>query len=97
MEPSKEFCPSGCKCTYSFSLGPGSVVEEKAKKLGETDKKRKRQQQLQLQQKTWTGVWERAAEKKKSRPFVISATSFADFFFAFSLLQLEPGPTQIKL
>ena len=88
MEPSKEFCPSGC--------GGG-----KGKKRGETAKKRKRQQQLQLQlqQKTWTGVWERAVEKKNSHPVVISATSFADCFsfFAFSLLQLEPGPTQIKL
>ena len=41
MEPSKEFCPSGCKCTCSFSLGPGSVVEEKAKNGAKHPKKEK--------------------------------------------------------
>ena len=76
------------------------MVEEKAKNGAKQPKKEKDNNKvLQLQQKTWTGVWERAVEKKNSHPVVISATSFADcfFFFAFSLLQLEPGPTQIKL
>ena len=99
MEPSQEFCLSGCTC--SFSLGPGFVVEEKAKKVGRNSKKNKQtnkqRQQLQIQQNPWTGVWERVAEKKNSRPLVISATSFADFFFAFSLLRQEPGPTPINL
>ena len=62
------------------------------------NKKTKKQRQQQLQQKPWTGLWEREAGKKNSRPLVISATSFADFFFcAFSLLRPEPKPTQIKL
>ena len=47
MEPSEEFCLSGCKC--SFSLGSGSVVEEKVKKGAKqqkkkNDKKRKNKQ-----------------------------------------------------
>ena len=107
MEPSEEFCLSGCTC--SFSLGPGSVVEEKVKKgvkqqKKKKDKKRKnkqRQQQLQLQQKPWTGVWKRAAEKKNSRALLPTFLSFLPlhllyFFFAFSLLQPEPGPTQVS-
>ena len=67
--------------------------------MGRNSKKNpKKQRQQQLQQKPWTGLWEREAEKKNSRPLVISATSFADFFFcAFSLLRPEPKPTQIKL
>ena len=95
MEPSEEFCLSGCTC--SFSLGPGFEVEEKVKKGAKKQKKKKkrqekkrknkqRQQQLQLQQKPWTGVWERMAEKNESpfpasHFFVISAPSFAVFFF----------------
>ena len=40
MEPSEEFCLSGCTC--SFSLGPGSVVEEKVKKGVKQQKKKKK-------------------------------------------------------
>ena len=107
MEPSEEFCPSGCKC--SFSLGSGSVVEEKVKK-GEKQQKKKRQEKKK-QTKTLTTTtttktmdWgvEKGGRKKEfpcpaSHFFVISAPSFAVFFFAFSLLQPEPGPTQVKL
>ena len=38
MEPSQEFCLLGCTC--SFSLGPGFVVEEKAKKGAKQQKKK---------------------------------------------------------
>ena len=41
MELSKKFCPSGCTCTCSFSLGPGSIVEEKAKNGSKQPKKEK--------------------------------------------------------
>ena len=75
----------------------GSVVEEKAKKKNKQTKAQRQQLQLHVQQKPWTGVWEREAEKKNSRPLVISATSFADFFFAFSLLRPKPKHTEIKL
>ena len=101
MEPSEEFCLSGCTC--SFSLGTGSVVEEKVKKgvkqqkKEEKDKKRKnkqRQQQLQLQQKPWTGVWERATEKKNSRPQLPTFLSFPPLHllcFFFRLFSFAAG------
>ena len=38
MEPSEEFCLSGCTC--SFSLGSGSVVKEKGKKGAKQQKKK---------------------------------------------------------
>ena len=102
MEPSEEFCLSGCTC--SFRLGPGSVVEEKVKKGVKQQKKKKktrkeknkqRQQQLQLQQKPWTGVWERAAEKKNSRPQLPTFLSFPPlhllYFFFFRLFPFAAG------
>jgi len=107
MEPSEEFCLSGCTC--SFSLGPGSVVEEKVKKGAKQqknkkinkkknkDKKRKnkqRQQQLQLQQKPWTGVWERAAEKKNSHlqlPTFLSFPPLQMLYFFFRLFPFAAG------
>ena len=51
MEPSEEFCLSGCTC--SFSLGPGSVVEEKVKK-GVKQQKKKKRQEKKKQTKTTT-------------------------------------------
>ena len=71
MEPSKEFCPSGCTCTCSFSLGPGSIVEEKAKNTAKQPKKEKDNNNYNYNKKNmdW-GVGK-----------VISTTSFADFFF----------------
>ena len=71
MEPSKEFCPSGCTCTCSFSLGPGSIVEEKAKNRAKQPKKEKDNNNYNYNKKNmdW-GVGK-----------VISTTSFADFFF----------------
>ena len=70
MEPSKEFCPSGCTCTCSFSLGPGSIVEEKAKNRAKQPKKEKDNNNYNYNKKNmdW-GVGK-----------VISTTSFADFF-----------------
>ena len=108
MEPSEEFCVSGCTCT--LSLGPGSVVEEKVKR-GETAKKKKDKKRKEKTNKdnynynynkNWSGVWERAAEKKNCRPQLPTFLSFPPlhlifFFFAFSLLQPEPVPTQGKL
>ena len=109
MEPSEEFCLSGCTC--SFSLGTGSVVEEKVKKGVKQQKKKKKRQEKKKQTKTTTtttstktmdwGVGKGNRKKEFPSPashfFVISAPSFAVFFFfAFSLLQPEPGPTQVK-
>ena len=107
MEPSEEFCLSGCTC--SFSLGPGSVVEEKVKK-GEKKKKKKKRQEKKKQTKTTatttttkTMDWGvgKGNRKKNSRPQLPTFLSFPPlhllcFFFAFSLLQPEPGPTQVK-
>ena len=88
MEPSKEWCPSGCTCTCTFSLGPGSIVEEKAKNGAKQPKKEKDHNTYNYNKKNMD--WGEGR--------VISATSFADFFFpAFSLLGPEPEPTQIKL
>lgn len=84
MEPSQEFCPSACTC--SVSLRPGSVAEKKAKSGAKQQKKtkqnnnkrkyKKQKQRLQVQQKPWTGVWERAPEKKDSRPQLSTFSSF---------------------
>ena len=52
MEPSEEFCVSGCTCT--LSLGPGSVVEEKVKKGGNSKKKKKKRKEKKKQTKTTT-------------------------------------------
>ena len=80
MEPSKEFCPSGCTCTCSFSLGPGSIVEEKAKNGSKQPKKEKDNNNYNYNKKNmdW-GVGK-----------VISATSFADFLF-FRLFPFGAG------
>ena len=97
MEPSEEFCLSGCTC--SFSLGSGSIVKEKGnkgakqQKKKKTDKKRKnkqRQQQLQLQQKPWTGVWKRAAEKKNSRALLPTFLSFLPLHLLYFFFRLFP-------
>ena len=107
MEPSEEFCLSGCTC--SFSLGSGSVVKEKGKKGAKQQKKNRQEKKKQTKTTTTTTTtktmdWgvEKGGRKKEfpspaSHFFVISAPSFAVFFFfAFSLLQPEPGPTQVK-
>ena len=78
-------------------------------KKGAKQQKKKRQEKKK-QTKTLTTTtttktmdWgvEKGGRKKEfpcpaSHFFVISAPSFAVFFFAFSLLQPEPGPTQVK-
>ena len=93
MEPSEEFCLSGCTC--SFSLGTGSVVEEKVKK-GVKKKKKKRQEKKKQTKTTTTttttttktmdwGVGKGNRKKEFPSPashfFVISAPSFAVFLF----------------
>ena len=109
MEPSEEFCLSGCTC--SFRLGPGSVVEEKVKKGVKQQKKKKtRKEKTNKDNNNYNynknhGLGCGKGQQKKRipvpsfplfchfRPF-ICCISF--FFFAFSLLQPEPGPTQVK-
>ena len=101
MEPSEEFCVSGCTCT--LSLGPGSVVEEKVKKGGNSKKKKRqekkrknkqRQLQLQLQQKLEWSVGKGSRKKELPSPashfFVISTSSF-DVFFFFRLFPFAAG------
>ena len=99
MEPSQEFCPSGCTC--SFSLGPGSIVEEKAKNRAKQQKKKTKQNKDNNNYNKNHGPGRGKGQQKRTIPlpgFVISAPSFTDtFFFTFSHLWLEPGPTQIKL
>ena len=105
MEPSEEFCLSDCTC--SFSLGPGSVVEEKVKKGVKQQKKKKKRQEKKKQTKTTTTTtttktmdWgvEKGGRKKEfpcpaSHFFVISAPSFAVFFFSpFPFCSWSLGP-----
>ena len=101
MEPSEEFCLSGCTC--SFSLGPGSVVEEKVKKGVKQQKKKKRQEKKKQTKTTTTTTTTKTMDwgvgkgnRKKEFPspashfFVISAPSFAVFFF-FRLFPFAAG------
>ena len=105
MEPSEEFCLSGCTC--SFSLGPGSIVEEKVKKGANQQKNKQQLQEKKKQTKTTSttttiknmdwGVGKGSRKKEFPSPashfFVISAPSFAVFFFSpFPFFSRSLGP-----
>ena len=101
MEPSEEFCVSGCTCT--FSLGPGSVVEEKVKKGGNSKKKKKTRQekkrknkqrqlqlQLQLQQKLEWGVGKGSRKKRIAVPSFPLFCHFHPFICCIFFFRLFP-------
>ena len=98
MEPSEEFCVSGCTCT--FSLGPGSVVEEKVKKGGNSKKKKKDKTRKEKKKQTKTtttttttttktgvGCGKGQQKKKNCRPQLPTFLSFPPLhllYFFFS-------------
>ena len=106
MEPSEEFCLSGCTC--SFSLGSGSVVKEKVKKGAKQQKKKNRQEKKKQTKTTTTTTTTKTMDwgggkggRKKEFPCpashfsVISAPLFAVFFFR--LFPFAAGAWALKL